>query len=100
MSEGMFLINADVYPGDSGAPVYVAGSGGRPQLVGMIVRRIGSDAQKFSHLAVAIEAGAIRETLRMFSQEAAKSSAEAVVTAKPPTVSSSKKRRVFEATNL
>ena len=83
MSEGLFLIDADVYPGDSGAPVFVAGPGRHPRLVGMVVRRIGTDAQRFSHLAVAIEAGAIRETVRIFAQKTAVPPVTTVVTRKP-----------------
>lgn len=61
-AHGRFLINADVYPGDSGAPVFVT-QGGRPRLVGMITQRISPDARNFSHLAVAVDAQVIRETL-------------------------------------
>lgn len=64
-ADGLFVVNADVYPGDSGAPVFVTGSSGRPRLVGMIVRRIGTDEGKFSHMAIAVEASAIRDTVRL-----------------------------------
>jgi hypothetical protein len=63
-----FLINADVYPGDSGAPVFAAGRGGRPELVGMIIQRIGRDKGTFSHFAIAVDASAIRETLQLLAQ--------------------------------
>lgn len=69
-AKGYFLINADVYPGDSGAPVFAAGRGGRPVLVGMILRRVGADGRAFSHLAIAIETSAIRETLKLLSSQA------------------------------
>jgi hypothetical protein len=69
-ASGYFLINADVYPGDSGAPVFAAGRGGRPELIGMIVRRVGADDRAFSHLAIAVGTGAIRETLEMLSGKA------------------------------
>lgn len=62
---GLFIINADVYPGDSGAPVYVVGRGGRPELMGMIIRRVGADRKAFSHLAIAVESSAIHETLQL-----------------------------------
>lgn len=67
-AQGLFLINADVYPGDSGAPVFTTGRGGRPELVGMIIRRIGTDQRAFSHLAIAVGAQAIRETLRLVAE--------------------------------
>lgn len=61
-AHGRFLINADVYPGDSGAPVFVT-QGGRPRLVGMISQRISPEERQFSHLAVAVDANVIRETM-------------------------------------
>jgi hypothetical protein len=64
-ADGLFVVNADVYPGDSGAPVFASGRGGRPELVGMIIRRVGTDERKFSHLAIAVDAKAIRETLQL-----------------------------------
>lgn len=64
-AHGRFLINADVYPGDSGAPVFIVGAGNRLELVGMITRRVGPAAQSFSHLAVAVDSQAIRETLAL-----------------------------------
>lgn len=60
---GRFLINADVYPGDSGAPVFLANEKRRLRLAGMIIQRIGATSASFSHLAVAVDADAIRETL-------------------------------------
>jgi hypothetical protein len=66
-AHGRFLINSDVYPGDSGAPVFIAGRGSRPELVGMIIQRVGPKAQTFSHLAVAVDADAIRETLELLA---------------------------------
>lgn len=62
-ARGPFLINADVYPGDSGAPVFLAARGGRPRLAGVVIQRIGATSASFSHLAVAVDADAIRETL-------------------------------------
>lgn len=64
--KGKFVINADVYPGDSGAPVF-ANHGGKPRLVGMIIQRIGTEQEHFSHLAVAVDAAAIRETLDLLA---------------------------------
>lgn len=68
---GLFVINADVYPGDSGAPVYVAGRHGRPELTGMIIRRIGADSRAFSHLAIAVESRLISETLQLLDEPSA-----------------------------
>lgn len=64
-AHGRFLINSDVYPGDSGAPVFISGRGSRPELVGMIIQRIGLESRNFSHLAVAVDADVIRETLAL-----------------------------------
>jgi hypothetical protein len=64
-AHGGFFINADVYPGDSGAPVFVASGGSRPKLVGMITKRIGPTTRSFSHLAVAVDVNTIRETLQL-----------------------------------
>jgi hypothetical protein len=64
-AENMFLINTDVYPGDSGAPVFVSARYGRPRLVGMLSSRIAANEESFSHLAVAVDAAAIRETLAL-----------------------------------
>lgn len=71
-AKGRFLINADVYPGDSGAPVFIAGGGKRPKLVGMITRRVGQDEHTFSHLAIAVDAKAIRETLDLLAAKEAR----------------------------
>ncbi|HEY1082735.1 MAG TPA: serine protease [Prosthecobacter sp.] len=64
-SGGRFLINADVYPGDSGAPVFLAAEKRLLRLAGMIIQRIGPTSTSFSHLAVAVDADAIRETLEL-----------------------------------
>lgn len=73
---GLFIINADVYPGDSGAPVYVVGRGGRPELTGMIIRRVGADRKAFSHLAIAVESKAVHETLQLLEADSAKRTAK------------------------
>jgi hypothetical protein len=64
-AHGKFIINSDVYPGDSGAPVFLSQAGGRPKLVGMIIQRVGQKEQSFSHLAVAVDANAIIDTLAL-----------------------------------
>jgi hypothetical protein len=64
-AHGRFLINADVYPGDSGAPVFMSGRGNHPELVGMVIQRIGPKERTFSHLAVAVDAEVIREVLTL-----------------------------------
>jgi hypothetical protein len=71
-AHGCFLINSDVYPGDSGAPVFVPGRGSRPRLAGMIIQRIGPDARAFSHLAVAVDAAVVRETLDLLAAREAR----------------------------
>jgi hypothetical protein len=63
-----FLIHTDVYPGDSGGPVFVARAHGPPTLVGMVTRRVGQDARAAVALAVAVDARAIRETLRQLAE--------------------------------
>ena len=67
-SGGTFLINADVYPGDSGAPVFISRPGGKPELVGMVIERVGKSAGAFSHFAIAVDAKAIRETLALLAE--------------------------------
>lgn len=67
-AKGQFLINSDVYPGDSGAPVFTRRRGGQPEIAGMITRRVGADASTFSHLAVAVDASVIRETIRLLEE--------------------------------
>ena len=67
-ADGAYLINADVYPGDSGAPVILAGRDGPPRLVGMVIRRVGPEAQSFSHLAIAVDSDVIRETLQLLAE--------------------------------
>ncbi|MCF7786853.1 MAG: serine protease [Prosthecobacter sp.] len=64
-AQGRFLINSDVYPGDSGAPVFINSTGTRPELVGMIIQRISPKASHFSHFAVAVDADVIRQTLAL-----------------------------------
>ncbi len=64
-AHGRFLINADVYPGDSGAPVFISGRGNHPELVGMVIQRIGPKERTFSHLAVAVDAEVIRDMLTL-----------------------------------
>lgn len=66
LSDGTFYINADVYPGDSGAPVFRTGRG-RPCLAGVVSRRVCADALNFSHLAVAMDADVVRETLALLT---------------------------------
>jgi hypothetical protein len=70
--QGWFLIDADVYPGDSGAPVFRTGRGGRPILAGVVLRRVGRDRRAFSHLAIAVEANVIHETLDLLAASKAK----------------------------
>lgn len=64
-SEGRFLINADVYPGDSGAPVFVSRKHGAPWLAGMVIQRVSETTDGFAHLAIAVDADTLRETLAL-----------------------------------
>ena len=63
-----FLINGDVYPGDSGAPVFRASQTGSLSVVGMVVERLGFGRRSPFPLALAVDAKAIRETLRLLAE--------------------------------
>lgn len=71
LAHGRFLINSDVYPGDSGAPVIMTGGGRHPRVVGMIIQRIGPESQNFAHFAIAVDADALRETLKLLERSEA-----------------------------
>jgi Trypsin-like peptidase domain len=59
-----FLINASVYGGDSGGPVFSGSRRGKPKLLGIVTERIGKKGGNIP-LAVALNASVIRETLRL-----------------------------------
>jgi hypothetical protein len=59
-----FLINTNVYGGDSGGPVFSGRRRGRPKLVGIVTERIGEKSGQIP-LAVAVDATVIRETLKL-----------------------------------
>jgi hypothetical protein len=59
-----FLLNTNVYGGDSGGPVFSGRRRGRPKLVGIVTERIGKKGAEIP-LAVAVNATVIRETLRL-----------------------------------
>ena len=59
-----FLINTNVYSGDSGGPVFSGRRRGKPKLVGIVTERIGEKGSGIP-LAVAIDATVIRETLQL-----------------------------------
>lgn len=59
-----YLIHTNVYSGDSGGPVFAAGSRGDPKLLGLVSERIGPKVGAVP-LAVAIDASVIRETLAL-----------------------------------
>jgi hypothetical protein len=63
-----FLINGDVYPGDSGGPVFRLSKRGKPQVVGMVVERLSTARRERFPLALAVDAGAIRETLQLLAE--------------------------------
>jgi hypothetical protein len=60
-----FLINGDVYPGDSGGPVFRLSKTGKPRVVGMVVERLSIERRAPFPLALAVDARAIRETLQL-----------------------------------
>jgi hypothetical protein len=63
-----FLVNTNVYSGDSGGPVFAGRRRDRrPILVGLMIERIGEKAGEVP-LAVAVDAHAIRETLQLLAQ--------------------------------
>lgn len=72
----MFCINADAYPGDSGAPVFSTRTRGRPRLAGMIVQRVEGDKHTSSHLAIAVHSSAIRETLELLAARERRTAAQ------------------------
>ncbi|HAF25303.1 MAG TPA: hypothetical protein DCK93_20760 [Blastocatellia bacterium] len=59
-----FLVNTNVYGGDSGGPVFAGRRRGRPKLVGIVTERIGEKGGGIP-LAVAVDATVIRETLQL-----------------------------------
>jgi hypothetical protein len=63
-----FLINGDVYPGDSGGPVFRPSKRGKPQVVGMVVERLSTPRRERFPLALAVDASAIRETLQLLAE--------------------------------
>ena len=62
-----FLINGDVYPGDSGAPVFRLSKKGGPEVVGMVVERLSIERKERFPLALAVDVRAIRETLQLLA---------------------------------
>ena len=63
-----FLINGDVYPGDSGGPVFRLSNNGGPKVVGMVVERLSIERRQRFPLALAVDANAIKETLQLLAQ--------------------------------
>ena len=74
----LYVIDADVFAGDSGGPVFTKGRGGRPVLAGMIIERLSPARKDFSHMAVSVSPRAIRETLELLE-------------ARPPTAESAER---------
>jgi hypothetical protein len=62
-----FLINGDVCPGDSGAPVVRARNGGAPRVIGMVIQRAEAESGTPVPVARAVSASVIRETLRLLA---------------------------------
>jgi hypothetical protein len=67
--EQTFVMNADVYPGDSGSPVFGLDARGKLSVEGMVIERIAATSEAFSHFAVAVDARAIRETLALLDRQ-------------------------------
>jgi Trypsin-like peptidase domain len=63
-----FLINGDVYPGDSGGPVFRISKHGGPKVVGMVVERLSTQRRERFPLALAVDANAIKETLLLLAE--------------------------------
>lgn len=58
-----FLINMGIYPGDSGAPVFLSGPDKRPRLVGMVVEYYRGLGENPLPVALAVDAHGIRDTV-------------------------------------
>lgn len=58
-----YLVNSAIYPGDSGAPVFVTPERGQPRLVGMVVEHFVDSEERTMPLGVAVDARSIRETI-------------------------------------
>jgi hypothetical protein len=63
-----FLINGDVYPGDSGGPVFRLSKHGKPHVVGMVVERLSTTRRERFPLALAVDASVIKETLQLLAE--------------------------------
>lgn len=68
----IFLINGDVSPGDSGAPVARVTRFGKICITGIVIQRLDDGEHKSLPLAVAVDVSVIRETLRLFMDTIAK----------------------------
>ena len=62
-----FLVNTNVYGGDSGGPVFAGGRHSRPKLVGIVTERIG-EKESGIPLAVAVNASVVRQTLLLHAK--------------------------------
>lgn len=65
----VFLINGDVFPGDSGAPVARVARRGGMFVTGVVIQRLDDGDGESLPLAVAVDASAIRDTLRLFEDK-------------------------------
>ena len=68
-SRETFLVNTNVYSGDSGGPVFSSSRRGKPKLLGILTERIGHKEGSVP-LAVAINASIISETLKLEARDA------------------------------
>lgn len=69
-----FLVNTNVYAGDSGGPVFKGRRLGTPKVVGLVIERIGEKIGSVP-LAVAVNATVIRETLQLLKRRETMSAA-------------------------
>ena len=60
----VFLLNTNVYSGDSGGPVFLNSRHGKPRLVGVLTERIGKKEGSVP-LAIAVSASVVSETLKL-----------------------------------
>lgn len=65
----LFLVNGDVFPGDSGSPLLLSPGKSNPRLAGMVVQRVEVADGERSPIAVAVEAGVILETLELLADQ-------------------------------
>ena len=66
-----FLVNGDVYRGDSGGPVFRAAGNGDPKLLGMVINQVSLHGRQPFPVALAVKTNVIRETLQLLAKRRA-----------------------------